>query len=77
MDYKGYVIRQADSAGGKAGRGHNKTSTIQVREPMPDGYLLKKSFRWRVADRNSLNKAIEKAKKYVDDSLSKPTKQKD
>jgi hypothetical protein len=66
--YNGYRIGQATPSGGKAGRGCNVTSSIQVRVPNgPDGsYPLKKEFRYRPADPATKFKAIDKAKAYID-----------
>lgn len=70
MKYKGYEIKCANPSGGKAGRGCNKTTTIQVLEPFgEDGYLLKKSFSFSTQDRMAEQLkivAMSKAKKFVD-----------
>lgn len=67
MKYKGYDIVTANQRGGKAGRGHNKTTTLQVREPTSgDGYLLKKQIRYRVGDGHGYGGALHKAKLWVD-----------
>lgn len=60
--YKGYIIKNAKSTGGKAGKGHNKTSTIQV---MKDNMLIK-HFRFLVGNSYSEWKAKEDAKQYID-----------
>lgn len=52
------------TSGGKAGRGRQKTSTIQVRR---DGLIIKQ-FRFSVADQQTRLKAIVKAKKYVEEN---------
>jgi hypothetical protein len=62
MNYKGYDVRLARSTGGKAGRGHNKTSTVQV---FKDSFL-KKQFRYRVGDTESYVRAEQKAWQWVD-----------
>jgi hypothetical protein len=49
------------TSGGKAGKGHQKTSTIQVRA----GSVIVKQFRFVVADQGSRDRAIRKAKDYV------------
>ena len=71
MKYKGYDIKGANPSGGKAGRGCNKTTTIQVLEPLgADGsYLLKKSFSFNTQDRMAEQLrivAVAKAKKFID-----------
>ena len=49
------------TSGGKAGKGHAKTSTIQIRK---DNVIVKQ-FRFVIADLDSKNKAIGAAKKYI------------
>ena len=69
MKYKGYEIKCANPSGGKAGRGCNQTTTIQVEPFGADGYLLKKSFSFSTQDRMAEQMkivAIAKAKKFVD-----------
>lgn len=55
------IIRHALSTGGKAGKGHNKTSTIQVFDT--ETWCIVKSFRYTVGDRESYRTAVEKANK--------------
>jgi len=62
MNYKGYDIKPANTRGGKAGHGKNKTTTLQVREPSPGGFLLKKQIRYTT----DKAKAIQKAKDFID-----------
>lgn len=57
-----YRIQKALPTGGKAGKGHNKTSTIQV---VKDN-LIVKQFRYRIDSIESLAAAQAKAKAYVD-----------
>jgi hypothetical protein len=64
--YRGYLIMES-SGGGKAGKGRNRTASIQVSEPAPHGCLVKKHFRYNVGDGESKGKAIEKAYSYIDD----------
>lgn len=66
-DYKGYEIHFPTS-GGKAGKGHQKTSTIQVMEPnrFSGGHMLKIAFRFTMADANSRQSAIKRAKEFCD-----------
>ena len=67
IPYKGYVIAEANERGGKAGRGQNRTSTIQVREPLQgDNYLLKKQVRYTTVSSASKEGAIRTAKEYID-----------
>lgn len=66
MQYKDYEISTSNQRGGKAGRGHNKTSTVQVRKPIPNGYLLEKAYRYRVGDAHGYSNALHKAKLWVD-----------
>ena len=49
------------TSGGKAGRGCNRTSTIQVRR----GRSILKQFRFAVSDSDSRIKAIRKARAFA------------
>lgn len=72
ITHKGYHIVTANSRGGKAGRGHAKTSTVQVREPMHgDSYLLKAQFRFTIGDDESLRQATLKALRWATDARLK------
>ena len=65
--YGGYEIAHSNGRGGKAGTGHNKTATIQVREPVrPGEYLLKAQFRYTVASSASKANAHAKARAWID-----------
>ena len=57
----GYQIRLAKQSGGKAGKGCNKTSTVQVLH----NSMLIKSFRFVVDSVSSHAKAIMRAEMYV------------
>jgi hypothetical protein len=71
MKYKGYDI-VLSSGGGKAGKGFNKTATVQVHEPFnAESYLLRKQIRYTVGDRASLEKAMQKARTFVDELVVK------
>lgn len=64
--YKGKIIKTANPTGGKAGKGFNKTSTIQVLEPSGDMLTLVKQIRYKVGDSASLETAIKKARDFID-----------
>jgi hypothetical protein len=49
------------TSGGKAGKGHNATSTIQVRR----NSLIVKSVRFSLADASERSKAIQKAMDWI------------
>jgi hypothetical protein len=67
MNYKGFKIVQSNSRGGKAGRGCNKTATIQVQEDFnATSYLMLKQIRFKVGDTAALSAAVQKAKDFVD-----------
>jgi len=70
MKYRGYVISESNDRGGKAGRGRNLTKTIQVQDHGPNspvgGYLLLKSIRYRLYEAGAKEKAIAKAKAFID-----------
>lgn len=65
INYKGYIINES-SGGGKAGRGRNKTATIRVIENV-GVWIIKKQFRFTVIDILGRSKAIDKAKKFIDE----------
>lgn len=65
-DLNGYEIH-VPTSGGKAGFGCNVTSTIQVRK---DGCICKQ-FRFTIADNESRDRAIAKAKGFVNPSFTK------
>ena len=57
------------TTGGKAGKGRNKTGSVQVIERLDSGgYLLKKNFRFQRLSLISYEKALEKAKKWIDEN---------
>lgn len=59
-DFKGYEMHLPTS-GGKAGKGNQKTSTIQVR----GGGQIVAAFRFEIASKDSMNAAIQRAKDYA------------
>lgn len=65
FEYKGYIIAGAQNSG-SACKGYNKTSSVQVRKPCGNGYMLLKKISYILHDSVSFTKAIEKAKAYVD-----------
>jgi len=74
MKYKGYIIAESKPTGGKAGKGHNKSATIQVRECTNGGFFLYKQFRYVFSDLQSKNGAIIKAMSFVD-TCTQPRKE--
>ena len=60
-------IRQPKS-GGKAGKGKNVTSSLQVIKRDANGFRILKQFRYKVADRNSWKKAREKALVFIQEN---------
>jgi len=62
MKYHGYTIDTARPTGGKAGKGRNKTSTVQVFGPD----MMLKQFRYKVGGTLSFDTAWQKAKDWVD-----------
>ena len=63
----GYEFHLPDS-GGKAGRGKNATSTIQVRR----GNQIVKQFRFPMDDAAKRSEVIDRAKSFVDDLAGWP-----
>lgn len=62
-EYRRHLIQAARPA---PRRGMHKTSSIQVLEKTEQGNLLRKQFRYEVDDDDSLRRAIERARRYVD-----------
>lgn len=56
-ELNGYTIKLAHQTGGKAGKGHNKTSTVQV---IKDNFIIKQ-FRYTVDNPASFMRASKKA----------------
>lgn len=70
MDYKGYRIVNALPTGGKAGKGHNKTSTIQVLDRATGRYrTMLKMFRYTVAKPCDRDRAVSKAMAWIDERM--------
>ena len=67
-DYKGYHIRTADNAGGKAGRNRNRTSTLQITETVGTGYYIKKQFTFIVGNKDSYDKAWDKMINWINNN---------
>jgi len=63
----GMVIFESDGHG-KACKGDKKTSGIQVRQYIGNGYLLLANFGFPINDKEAKNKAIEKARIYIKES---------
>ncbi len=76
MKYKGFDVVLANPRGGKAGRGRNKTTTLQVREPFNSqgDYLLKKQIRFNVGTEEetklAMRAAIKKATEFIDELVA-------
>jgi len=71
-EYRGFPIRFARQTGGKAGKGCNKTSTIQVVSEQTDGsVIIEKTVRFNVNERPSFVKAMVKAREWVDEQHRK------
>lgn len=51
------------NSGGKAGKGHNVTGSVQVRQ----GQMIVKQFRFKVADRESGRRATRRALQWARD----------
>lgn len=62
-----YVIKNPAPSGGKAGKGHNVTSTIQVKHK--DMFVVK-HFRYKMFAIESKHLAIEKAISWVNKQLN-------
>jgi hypothetical protein len=66
--YKGYLIGKAKDTGGKAGKGRNKTSTLQVFVLAGGRYWKCKQFVFEVGNRESYQGAIDKAREWIDNN---------
>jgi hypothetical protein len=61
-----YQIQRSSPRGGKAGRGFNKSGTVQVIEPIGNGrYLLVAQFRYSTGNNDQILKAMSKAQLWV------------
>ena len=70
FEYRGYRIRQASATGGKAGKGHNRTSSISVTPvnfPAHGGTYKSTVIRFNVFNPVGLAKAAVKARNWVDE----------
>ena len=69
-----FRIIHARNTGGKAGKGRNKTSTLQlIKRFSPFSYAVIKQFRYTVGNAESLKKANEKAEKALNDIRGEST----
>jgi hypothetical protein len=64
LQIEDYVIYDSDGHG-KASKGAKKTTGMQVRQPIGDGYLLLKTVNYPVGDLVKRTMAIEKCKEYI------------
>lgn len=64
-DYRGFEIR-VPTSGGKAGRGNNVTSTVQVF----DGVCIRKSIRFSMIDPEHAKRAARQAREFIDRLLT-------
>lgn len=72
LHYKGFVIKHARPSGGKAGKGRNKTTSIQVFK----SNMVRKSISYKKNDDNEYQLAVLKARDWIDKLLnSEPTVQ--
>lgn len=67
--YKGKLIKTARPTGGKAGKHLNKTSTVQVLDPVES--ILLKQIRFDVGDLASFESAWDRAKDFIDGKETK------
>jgi hypothetical protein len=60
------IVSLANTRGGKAGRGKNKTSTVRVMELGSGGFgRIMKQFRYKVADAAGYVVAFNKAQSFI------------
>ncbi len=63
-EYRGYDIHLPTS-GGKAGKGHNKTCSLQICTSDGRSRRVHKLVRFNVAEVGSRSAAVQKAKDYI------------
>jgi hypothetical protein len=63
MEYKGYTIVETKGYQKVA----RKTSTIQVREPLGESFILRKKIKFLVESLERRDRAIKRAKQFIDD----------
>lgn len=68
-EYKGKIIFDSDSHGSSC-KGAKKTTGMQVRENVPGGYLLLKTFNYPVGNIEARNKVIAKCRAYIDEDFN-------
>ena len=71
----GFTIALASQSGGKAGSGYNRTSTVQVRDALGDGFLLLAQFRFPTDDAERREAAFAKARRFVETHLTRALEQ--
>ena len=59
-EVNGFLVRES-SGGGKAGKGRNKTGSVQLVEPINNGFLIRKYFTFKKGDFESYLAAYDKA----------------
>lgn len=64
--YGGYEIRHAQPTGGKTGKGYNRTTTLQVVELVPYGYVIKKIFKFILGNKESFDNAENKCISWIE-----------
>jgi hypothetical protein len=71
-DYKGYRLF-IPTSGGKAGKGNNKTGSVQIGEPAFGGYLIIRQLRFNAQDKQSILDTLRKARLWIDARQQKAT----
>ena len=64
ISYKGYKIKKCMPSGGKAGKGYNVTSTIQIFKEGES--IIEKHIRYKNREHGAISGAVQKAKKWID-----------
>lgn len=67
MEYRGYVIEES----GSYTKVDKKTTTIQVKEPLGESFIVRKKIKFFVKDLTGKERAIKRAKQFVDDTLGR------
>lgn len=70
MYYKGYTIQDASPTGGKAGKGHNKTTSVQVLERHGEGFVKLWHTRYKVGDMAARGRAVVRCIEWVDKHMT-------
>lgn len=67
MVYRGYMIEES----GSYTKVDKKTTTIQVKEPLGESFVVRKKIKFYLKSVDGKERAINRAKQFVDDALGR------